>query len=180
MSAAALIVMAACGGAATVTPVPATPQPTLAQPSVTSPAGATPVPGATAAAADDENYLVSYSALVRQVFSDVADLTRILSDVSIQLGSKPEVAPQAAALVNTTKGTFELVREQLELRNPPPGHEELHRLLLESLSFYARASAELLPDPETQMADYWEFQGLMQEGGENFHAAGAEFDKLRR
>ncbi len=121
----------------------------------------------------------SYGALVRQVFSDVADLTRILSDVSIQLGAAPEQAPQAAGIINATKGSFELVRDQLALTSPPPDHEGLHQLLLDALEFYAGASAALLPDAETQVADYWRFQGLMQEGGKNFHAAGAEFDRLR-
>ncbi len=133
----------------------------------------------TAALAQGESSPESYAALVRQVFSDVADLTRILSNVSIQLGAAPESAPQAAGIVNATKGTFELVRDRLALTSPPPGHEELHQLLLDAMEFYTAASAALLPDAETKAADYWRFQGLMQEGGQNFHAAGAEFDSLR-
>ena len=81
--------------------------------------------------------------------------------------------------VKATNGTFELVRERLELVNPPPGYERLHQILLDALEFYGGASAALLPDPETQEANYWGFQELMQEGGKNIHEAGAEFDKLR-
>lgn len=116
---------------------------------------------------------------MNQVFSDVGDLTRLLSDVSIQLSAAPETAPQAADILNATKGTFELVRDRLALTSPPPGHQVVHQLLLDALEFYVQASAALLPDPDTQEADYWSFQPLMQEGGKNFHAAGAEFEKLR-
>jgi len=159
-----IVLLPACGTTATPTPEPTS----------------TPLASPTATAFDqDEPSLESYGALVRRVFSDVADLTRILSDVSIQLGTAPEQAPQAAGIINATKGTFELVRDQLALKSPPAGHEELHQLLLDALEFYTAASAALLPDAETQAADYWRFQRLMQEGGENFHAAGAEFDRLR-
>ena len=117
--------------------------------------------------------------LIRQFFSDVADLTKILSDVSIQLGAVPEDAPLAAGIVNTTMGAFELVRDRLALTSPLAGHERLHRLLLDALEFYISASAALLPGNKAQEADYWRFQGLMQKGGENIHAAGTEFDTLR-
>ena len=117
--------------------------------------------------------------LVRQVFSNVADLTRILSDVSIRLGSAPENAPQTASIINTTMSTFELVRDQLATSGAPVDHEDLHQLLLDALEFYTAAAAALLPDAENNAADYWCFQGLMQEGGKNFHAAGAEVDRLR-
>ena len=121
---------------------------------------------------------MTYRALIRQLFADTGDVTRLLSGVSIQLSTAPERAPEAAATLNASKGTFELMRERLALEMPPAGHEELHQLLLDALEFYTKAAAALLPDPETQQADYWGFQGLMQEGGKNFHAAGAEFDKL--
>ncbi len=167
-----LVFLPACGTAANPAPEPTT------TPVLASPTAAT-YSDVTAASAQVNASPESYGVLVRRVFSTVADLTRILSDVSIQLGAAPESALQAADTVNATKGTFEFVRDQLALTSPPPGHEELHRLLVDALEFYAAASAALLPDAETKVADYWRFQGLMQEGGKNFHAAGAEFDKLR-
>ena len=122
---------------------------------------------------------MKYRALIGQLFADTGDVTRLLSSVSIQLSTAPERAPEAADTLIASKGTFELMRERLTLEMPPPGYEELHQLLLDALEFYTKAAAALLPDPETQASDYWGFQGLMQEGGKNFHAAGAEFDKLR-
>lgn len=146
----------------------ATPQPT-----------ATTSPDQTAVPEEAGTSLAKYRALIRQLFADTGDVSRLLSSVSIQLSTAPERAPEAATTLNTSKGTFELMRERLALESPPPGHEGLHQLLLDALGFYAEAAASLLPDAETQKADYWSFQALMQEGGKNFHAAGAEFDKLR-
>ena len=166
LAVAMFVVSPACGTSSISTPELTSKPPVLASPTAT-------------ALEKDEPSFESYGVLVRQVFSDVADLTRILSDVSIQLGAAPESAPQAANIVNVTKGTFELVRDRLALTNPPPGHEELHQLLLDALEFYTAASTALLPDAETDAADYWRYLGLMQEGGKNFHAAGAEFDRLR-
>ena len=160
------VFLSACSTAATRPPEPTSTPSLLASPTAT-------------ALVQDGPPVESYGVLVRQVFSDVADLTRILSDVSVALGASPESAPLAAGIVDTTKGTFELVRDRLALTSPPAGHEGLHQLLLNALEFYIAASAALLPDNKTQAADYWRFQELMQEGGKNLHAAGATFDELR-
>lgn len=165
---------------ATLAPIVA-PAPTVpaAATAVPRPTSTTASPGPTFIPDATRNSPVKYRALIRQLFADTGDVTRLLSKVSIELGAAPERAPEAVAILNASKGTFELIRERLASESPPPGHEGLHQLLLDALELYAKAADALLPDPETQEADYWRFQGLMQEGGKNFHAAGAEFDKLR-
>ena len=166
LAVALFVFLPACGSASRSAPEPTSTPLVLTSPTATD-------------LEQDELSLVSYGVLIRQVFSDVADLTRILSDVSIRLGSAPETAPQAASIVNTTKGTFELVRDRLASTSAPVDHGMLRQLLLDALELYAAAAAALLPNAETNAADYWSFQGLMQEAGKNFHAAGEEFDRLR-
>ena len=76
-----------------ILPACSTPATPASEPTATPPVLASPTaPEVTADFVRGKSSRESYGVLVRQVFSDVADLTRILSDVSIQLGSVPESA----------------------------------------------------------------------------------------
>ena len=117
--------------------------------------------------------------LVDQVFSDIGELTRVLSGIGLQLTSMPEEAQQAAGTVRAVKGILELDRERLASTEPPPGYGDVHQRLVVALSLYAEAAEALLPDEQTGQADTARFQEFMLEGGKNTHAAGAAFGELR-
>ena len=110
--------------------------------------------------------------------NDILLLAPLLSQVGIALGSNPDEAQETAEAVETVRDALELTRTQLNAAAPPQGYEEVHRQLIDSLTLYAQAAKSLLPDPETNQADYWTFQGLMQEAGGNAHAAGATLGQL--
>ena len=120
----------------------------------------------------------SYRLLVSQVLNDIGELTTLLSDVGIQLSIKPMDATLAARLVGQTKDAFELDRVLLVEAGPLPDNEQLHLYLLDALGLYADAAGALLPDPETQEADYWGFQELMLQAGKNSHAAIAAYREI--
>ena len=143
-----LLVIIACGGG----PAP-TPSPTPTEPMV----------------ADD---VALYRMLVDRAMNDTADITRLLSRVGIELSTMPDRALQAEATVNLAKETLEDVQVELTQSRPPASYDEVHQALLDALGFYIQAAAALLPDHGSGSADYWSFQGFMQEGGKNFHGAG--------
>ncbi len=120
----------------------------------------------------------AYRQLVNLVFSDIGELTRLLSGIGLQLARTPEEASQAAGTVGAVKGTFELHEERLAGTKPPPGYEEVHQRLVDALSLYAEAAEGLLPDEQTGQPDYPRFQELMLDAGRNFHAAGAALPAL--
>ena len=116
--------------------------------------------------------------MVDRVMNDIGLLAPGLSRIGVQLGSAPEEAPLASEIVQLTREAFDLTREQRAALDPPLGYEELHGELLNALGLYAQAAEALLPDPETRVADYWAFQGLMEQAGGNAHAAGATLGEL--
>ena len=164
-----LMLFVACGGGEAV-PTP------NAEPTAIS-APAPPKPATPDGGRDRER---EYVALADEAVNGIGQLTRIISGLGIGLAGTPEDAPEAQSAVAAVKGSFELIRDQLQRSDPPPGYEELNATLLDALSFYIDASAALLPDSETANADYWRFQEAMQEGGKNAHAATAAFGELRR
>ena len=120
----------------------------------------------------------AYRLMVDRAMGDIGLLAPGLSRIGIQLSGAPEEAPQAAEVVQLTLDAFSLTREQLAAMKPPVGYDQLHGELLNALGLYAQAAEALLPDPETRAADYWAFQGLMEQAGGNAHTAGATLGVL--
>ena len=160
LGATGLLLLAACQG-------------TVPDPTATPSGRPTPTPKVAAAKVE------AYRQLVDQVFSDIGELTRVLSGIGLQLTSRPEEAQQAAGTVMAVKGILELDRERLASTEPPLGYGEVHQRLVDALSLYGEAAEALLPDEQTGQADHARFQELMLEGGRNTHAAGAALGELR-
>ena len=119
-----------------------------------------------------------YRELVNLLMDGTGQIARIISGISISLAGRPEDAAEEKDAVDGAIGSLKLARERLQEAGPPRGYEGLHQTLLDALSFYIQASGALLPDSQTGEADYPRFQELMQQGGKNFHEAGAKLSDL--
>ena len=165
----ATLLALACQGSGTDTTsgqaVASTPTPT-----------ATPSPVTTTVGVTDEER--EFRDLAVRVMSSMGEMTRIISPIGIDLADAPETASLARATVLAIRGSFELAMADLQRVEPPAAYGQLHQTLLDALDFYTRASAALLPDPQTGDADYALFQELMLQGGENLHAAGTQLSDL--
>ena len=180
VASALLLLLAACGSSvATPTPTGSPAADPDATPTLGPIAEPTQPPGSSSSA-DQIAEAEAYGRLVDRVMNDIGLLAPLLSRVGIQLSGNPEAAPQAAEVVETARDALDLTRAQLAGATPPAGYGGLHRELLDALGFYSQAAVALLPDPETQAADYWRFQELMMQGGKNTHAAGATLTELGR
>lgn len=124
-----------------------------------------PPPGAIA----KEEYISRFNDVTVRLLEDVTLMNQIafavVGDDSAQAGFE-----------GTTRVLLQDLEEQLRLvesQEPvPPDVLEAHESLKASIMKYVEAASLLLP-PQVGAFDFFEFQGLVAEGGKNFHSAGA-------
>ena len=175
---ASMLLLAACG-AATATPTsttgPASDPPRSASSPTSEP---TRTDGDSDVGVDGAAGVGAYRQLADRAMNDIVLLAPLLSQVGIALSSNPDQAQETAEAVETVRDALGLTLTQMNDAAPPQRYEELHQQLVDALTLYVQAAEALLPGGETGEADYWTFQGLMQEAGGNAHGAGATLGQL--
>ena len=176
---ASMLLLAACGGT-NATPAsttgPASEPPSRSASSPTSEPNRTD--GDSHVGVDGAAGAGAYGQLADRALNDIVLLVPLLSQVGIALSSNPDQARETAEAVETVRDALGLTLTQMNDAAPPQRYEELHQQLVDAMTLYVQAAEALLPGGETGEADYWTFQGLMQEAGGNAHGAGATLGQL--
>lgn len=118
----------------------------------------------------------AHRALVDRVNIVTRDATVLLNQTALFIVSNDDARPQLEEDVRLLLGSFQLQREILQQAEPvPAAMQEAHELLAAAMERYVEATALLLPQSSggPERFDFFAFQSLMQEGGEQFHGAGA-------
>ena len=145
-----------------------------ATPTETTPrgAGAAPAAATEAAATSTEAYL----ALVSRVNLAALRATTLLSRLALIVTTDDDVRSVLEDDVLLILDSLELQRDLLLQAAPvPAAMEEVHALLLTAMERYIEATSLLLPQSSggPERFDFFSFQPIVQEGGKNFHGAGA-------
>jgi hypothetical protein len=171
LTVASLVLVAACSGGSAER-IGTTAQPVAATPELTVTAEVTVRPETTPVLITSVDYL----ALFNKVSAGTVESVGVLNQIALIVTTNDEVRGDLGADVQLLIGSIELQLDVLEDVEPvPPDMTEAHQALKTALLRYIDAAMLLLPPDQggPDGFDFFTFQPLVQEGGENFHGAGA-------